>query len=165
MIEDVDGNKFLDWVGGVGVLNIGYTQPEVVEAVKEQADKYFHCMFNIGTHEGYVKLAEKLCSIAPVKGEKKKAFFANSGAEADENAVKIAKAFTGRENIIVFSGAFHGRTLLTMSMTAKKAYAVGMGALPLRDFPGKIPLLLPQPGGDASGGRLQLLCLLHLRCV
>ena len=117
MIEDVDGNKFLDWIGGVGVLNIGYSQLEVVEAVKEQADKFFHGMFNVVTHEGYVALAEKLSEIAPVKGDKKKAFFANSGAEADENAVKVAKAFTKRNNIIVFSGAFHGRTLLTMSMT------------------------------------------------
>ena len=85
MIQDVDGNKFLDWIGGVGVLNIGYSQPEVVEAVKEQAEKYFHGMFNIVTHEGYVALAEKLAQIAPVRGDKKKVFFANSGAEADEN--------------------------------------------------------------------------------
>ena len=74
MIEDVDGNKFLDWIGGVGVLNIGFSQPEVVEAVKEQADKYFHGMFNVVTHEGYVALAEKLSDIAPVKGSRKKAF-------------------------------------------------------------------------------------------
>ena len=87
-------------------------------------------MFNVVTHEGYVALAEKLAQIAPVKGDKKKVFFANSGAEADENAVKIAKAFTKRPNIIVFSGAFHGRTLLTMSMTSKKAYAVDMEPLP-----------------------------------
>ena len=98
MIQDVDGNRFLDWIGGVGVLNIGFSQPEVVEAVKQQADKYFHGMFNVVTHEGYVALAEKLCSLAPVRGEHKKAFFANSGAEADENAVKIAKAYTGRPN-------------------------------------------------------------------
>ena len=129
MIEDVDGNKFLDWIGGVGVLNIGFSQPEVVEAVKEQADKYFHGMFNVVTHEGYVALAEKLGSIAPVKGDKKKVFFANSGAEADENAVKVAKGYTGRSNIIVFSGAFHGRTYYTMTMTSKKAYAAGMGPL------------------------------------
>ena len=122
MVEDVDGNKFLDWVGGVGVLNIGYSQPEIIEGVKEQAERYFHGMFNIVTHEGYVALAEKLAQITPVKGEKKKVFFANSGAEADENAVKVAKAYTGRPNIIVFSGAFHGRTLLTMTMTSKKAY-------------------------------------------
>ena len=74
MIEDVDGNRFLDWVGGVGVLNIGYSQPEVVEAVKNQADQYFHSMMNVTTHEGYISLAEKLCEIAPVKGKEKKAF-------------------------------------------------------------------------------------------
>lgn len=147
MIEDVDGNKFLDWVGGVGVLNIGYSQPEVVEEVKAQADKYFHGMFNIVTHEGYVALAEKLASIAPVKGEKKKAFFANSGAEADENAVKVAKAFTKRNNIIVFSGAFHGRTLLTMSMTSKKAYAVGMGPFPDGIYRAQFPYYYRNPEG------------------
>ncbi len=147
MIEDLDGNKFLDWIGGVGVLNIGYTQPEIVEAVKAQADKYFHGMFNIVTHEGYVALAEKLCQIAPVRGDKKKAYFANSGAEADENAVKIAKAFTKRNNIIVFSGAFHGRTLLTMSMTSKKAYAVGMGPFPDGIYRAKFPYYYRNPEG------------------
>ncbi|MEI3266796.1 MAG: aminotransferase class III-fold pyridoxal phosphate-dependent enzyme [Frisingicoccus sp.] len=75
MIEDVDGNKFLDWIGGVGVLNIGFSHPEVVEAVKAQADKYFHGMFNVVTHEGYVALAEKLARIAPVKGDKEKSLF------------------------------------------------------------------------------------------
>lgn len=147
MIEDVDGNYFLDWIGGVGVLNIGFSHPEVVEAVKEQADKYFHGMFNVVTHEGYVELAEKLAQIAPVKGEQKKVFFANSGAEADENAVKIAKAFTKRPNIIVFSGAFHGRTLLTMSMTSKKAYAVGMGPFPDGIYRAQFPYCYRNPEG------------------
>ena len=147
MIEDVDGNKFLDWIGGVGVLNIGYSQPEIVEAVKAQANKYFHGMFNIVTHEGYVDLAEKLCEIAPVRGEKKKAYFTNSGAEADENAVKLAKAYTKRQNIIVFSGAFHGRTLLTMSMTSKKAYAVGMGPFPDGIFRAQFPYYYRKPEG------------------
>ena len=147
MIEDVDGNKFLDWIGGVGVLNIGHCHPEVVEAVKAQADKYFHGMFNVVTHEGYVELAEKLASIAPVKGEHAKAYFTNSGAEADENAVKIAKAFTKRPNIIVFSGAFHGRTLLTMSMTSKKAYAVGMGPFPDGIFRAQFPYYYRNPAG------------------
>ena len=147
MIEDVDGNYFLDWIGGVGVLNIGFSHPEVVEAVKEQADKYFHGMFNVVTHEGYVELAEKLAQIAPVKGEQKKVFFANSGAEADENAVKIAKAFTKRPNIIVFSGAFHGRTLLTMSMTSKKAYAVGMGPFPDGIYRAQFPYYYRNPDG------------------
>lgn len=147
MIEDVDGNYFLDWIGGVGVLNIGFSHPEVVEAVKEQADKYFHGMFNVVTHEGYVELAEKLAQIAPVKGEQKKVFFANSGAEADENAVKIAKVFTKRPNIIVFSGAFHGRTLLTMSMTSKKAYAVGMGPFPDGIYRAQFPYYYRNPEG------------------
>ena len=147
MIEDVDGNKFLDWIGGVGVLNIGFSQPEVVEAVKAQADKYFHGMFNVVTHEGYVALAEKLCSIAPVKGTEKKAYFANSGAEADENAVKIAKSFTKRPNIIVFSGAFHGRTHYTMAMTSKKAYAKGMGPLANGVYRAQFPYYYRNPEG------------------
>ncbi len=147
IIEDLDGNHFLDWIGGVGVLNIGHCHPEVVAAVKEQADKYFHGMFNVVTHEGYVSLAEKLCEIAPVRGAKKRAYFTNSGAEADENAVKIAKAFTKRPNIIVFSGAFHGRTLLTMSMTSKKAYAVGMGPFPDGVYRAEFPYLYRRPTG------------------
>lgn len=147
MIQDVDGNKFLDWIGGVGVLNIGFSQPEVVEAVKVQAEKYFHGMYNVVTHEGYVALSEKLTQIAPVKGNKKKVFFANSGAEADENAVKIAKAFTKRPNIIVFSGAFHGRTLMTMSMTSKKAYAVGMGPFPDGVYRAQFPYYYRNPEG------------------
>lgn len=147
MIEDVDGNKFLDWIGGVGVLNIGYSQPEVVEVVKEQADKFFHGMFNVVTHEGYVALAEKLTQIAPVRGEEKKAYFANSGAEADENAVKVAKAYTKRPNIIVFSGAFHGRTFLTMTMTSKKAYTTGMGPLANGVFRAQFPYFYRNPEG------------------
>ena len=107
IIQDVDGNKFLDFIGGVGVLNIGHCHPEVVEAVKAQADKYFHGMFNVVTHEGYVALAEKLNTIVPVKGDVKRTYFANSGAEANENAIKLAKAYTKRPNVIVFSGAFH----------------------------------------------------------
>ena len=130
MFEDVDGNIILDWVGGVGVLNIGYSNEKATEAVKAQSEKYFHSMMNITTHEGYIKLAEKLNEIVPVKGETRKTMLVNSGAEADENAVKIAKSYTGRPNIIVFTGAFHGRTTLTMAMTAKKAYAVGMGPFP-----------------------------------
>ena len=147
MIEDLDGNRFLDWIGGVGVLNIGYSHPEIVPAVKEQAEKYFHGMFNIVTHEGYVALAEKLAQIVPVKGESKKVFFANSGAEADENAVKIARAYTGRPHIITFSGAFHGRTLLTMTMTAKKAYTIGTGPLATGVYRAEFPYLYRKPAG------------------
>lgn len=147
MIQDPDGNIFLDWVGGVGVLNVGHTHPALVEAVKNQAEKYFHGMFNIVTHEGYVELAEKLGPRVPVKGNHNKVMFANSGAEADENAVKIAKAYTNRSNIIVMSGAFHGRTLLTMAMTSKKAYAVGQGPLPGGIFRAEFPYLYRKPAG------------------
>ncbi len=147
VIEDLDGNHFLDWIGGVGVLNIGHCHPEVVAAVKAQADQYFHGMFNVVTHEGYVQLAEKLNAIAPVRGEHRRTYFANSGAEADENAVKLAKAYTKRPNIIVFSGAFHGRTLLTMSMTAKKAYAKGMGPFPDGVYRAEFPYFYRRPTG------------------
>lgn len=155
MVEDLDGNIFLDWVGGVGVLNVGYSQPEIIEAVKAQSEKYFHGMFNIVTHEGYVALAEKLNQIVPVKGDKKRTFFANSGAEADENAVKIAKSYTGRPNIIVFSGAFHGRTLMTMTMTSKKAYAVGMGPFPDGVYRAEFPYYYRAPEGMPENKRLE----------
>ena len=147
MIEDVDGNRFLDWIGGVGVLNVGFSHPEIIEEVKKQSEKYFHGMFNIVTHEGYVKLAEKLNDIVPVKGDKKKTYFANSGAEADENAVKVAKAFTKRPDIICFSGAFHGRTNLTMAMTSKKAYAKGLGPFPEGIYRAEYPYLYRKPKG------------------
>ena len=155
MFQDVDGNIFLDWIGGVGVLNIGYSCPECIEAVKEQADKFFHSMFNITTHENYVKLAEEMNRIVPVKGDKKKTMFVCSGSEADENAVKIARNYTGRPNIIVFTGAFHGRTTLTMTMTAKKAYAVGMGPFPDGVYRAEFPNLYRAPGNMSEEEAIQ----------
>lgn len=147
MLEDVDGNRFLDWVGGVGVLNIGYSRPELIEAVKEQSEQYFHAMMNIVTHEGYISLAEKMNEIVPLKAETKKTMFANSGAEAIENAVKIARSYSGRPNIIVFSGAFHGRTLLAAAMTAKKSYAAGIGPFPDGIYRAEFPYLYRGPKG------------------
>ena len=147
MLEDLDGNRFLDWIGGVGVLNIGYSRPEVVAAVQKQAENYFHTIINIVTHENYIALAEKLNQIVPVKGEVKKTYFANSGAEADENAIKIAKAYTKRSNVICFSGAFHGRTNLTMALTAKKAYSINMGPFPAGIYRTGYPYLYRAPKG------------------
>ncbi|MDR1942373.1 MAG: aspartate aminotransferase family protein [Endomicrobium sp.] len=147
VFEDVDGNIFLDWVGGVGVLNAGYSHPEIIAAVKDQCDKFFHAMINIVTHEGYVALAEKMNSIVPLKEEKRKTMFVNSGAEAVENAVKIARSATKRPNIIVFSGAFHGRTLLCGAMTAKKAYYNGLGPLPDGIYRAEFPYLYRRPAG------------------
>ncbi|MDR0886009.1 MAG: aspartate aminotransferase family protein [Clostridiales Family XIII bacterium] len=153
MIEDADGNRFLDWIGGVGVMNIGYSIPELVEAVQAQSEKYFHSMMNITTNPLYIDYIEKLAPRLPVKGEHTQVMLANSGAEADENAIKVAKAATGRPNIIVFTGAFHGRTSLTMTMTAKKAYSHGMGPFPDGVYRAEYPYLYRAPGnleGDAA---------------
>ena len=150
MVEDVDGNVFLDWVGGVGVLNIGYSHPDVLAAVREQAGRYFHAMVNIMTHEGSVALAEKLNAVAPVREKRRQTMFTNSGAETLENAVKVARSSSGRPNIIVFSGAFHGRTLLTAAMTSKKAYYHGMGPLPDGIYRAEFPYLYRAPPGLAA---------------
>ncbi len=155
MFEDLDGNKFLDWVGGVGVLNIGYSHPEVVKAVQEQAEKYFHTIFNVYVHDGYVTLAEKLNELMPCKGDKLKTYFANSGAECDENAIKIAKAYTKRSGVICFTGAFHGRTNLTMALTAKKTYAQGMGPFPAGIYRAPYPYLYRAPKGYTEAEAIQ----------
>ena len=155
MVEDLDGNKFLDWIGGVGVLNIGYSNPEVIEAVKAQSEKYFHTIFNVIAHEGYVELAEKFNETIPCRGTKKKTYFANSGAEADENAIKVAKAYTKRPNVICFSGAFHGRTNLTMALTAKKAYSNGMGPFPAGIYRAEFPYLYRAPKGYTESEAIQ----------
>jgi 4-aminobutyrate aminotransferase / (S)-3-amino-2-methylpropionate transaminase / 5-aminovalerate transaminase len=127
VIEDVDGNILFDFAGGIGVLNIGYSHPEVVETVKKQAENFFHSSINVVLYESYIKLAKKLCEITP--GDfKKKTMLVNSGAEAVENAIKIARKYTKKSDIICFEGAFHGRTLLTMSLTSKvKPYSFGFG--------------------------------------
>lgn len=155
MFEDLDGNQILDWIGGVGVLNIGYSNPEVIAAVKEQAEKYFHTIFNVYVHDGYVTLAERLNEKIPCRGEVKKTYFANSGAECDENAIKIAKAYTNRNAVICFTGAFHGRTNLTMALTAKKAYAVGMGPFPSGIYRAPYPYLYRAPKGYTEEEAIQ----------
>jgi 4-aminobutyrate aminotransferase/(S)-3-amino-2-methylpropionate transaminase len=118
LLTDVDGNQFIDLTGGWGCLAVGHTHKKVVAAVKDQAEKYLHTDFTAVPYESLVELAEKLVKLAPGKTPKAAAFF-NSGAEAIENAVKIARAHTKRSAIIVFENAFHGRTLLTMTMTHK----------------------------------------------
>jgi 4-aminobutyrate aminotransferase/(S)-3-amino-2-methylpropionate transaminase len=155
MIEDVDGNVFLDWVGGVGVMNIGYSNPELIEAVKAQSEKYFHTMMNITTGSMYLNYAEAIGNVAPVKGDAKQVMLANSGAEADENAVKIAKSVTGRPNIVVFTGAFHGRTTLTMTMTSKKAYAIGMGPFPDGVYRAEFPYVYRAPGNMSEAAAIE----------
>lgn len=117
-VEDVDGNQFLDFAGGIGCLNIGHSQAAVVEAIQKQAEQFVHTCFMVTPYDGYVRLAELLNDLTPGSFPKK-TFFLNSGAEAIENAVKIARAYTKRQAIIAFEDGFHGRTLLAMSLTSK----------------------------------------------
>jgi len=118
MIKDIDGNCFLDFTSGISVMNIGHSHPSIIKAVKNQAEKYFHTTFHVVMYEPYIKLAEKLSKLAP-GSSKKKVMFLNSGAEAVENAIKIARAYTKKPGIIVFDNAFHGRTLFTLALTSK----------------------------------------------
>jgi 4-aminobutyrate aminotransferase len=126
-IWDVEGREYLDFCGGIGVQNVGHNHPRVVAAIKEQADKFIHTCFHVVMYEPYVRLAERLNELVPIPGPKKTVFF-NSGAEATENAVKIARAFTKRQAVVSFERAFHGRTLLALTMTGKvKPYSEGFG--------------------------------------
>src|SRR5205823_9317807 len=126
-LTDVDGNTFLDFAGGVGCLNVGHAHPRVVEAVQEQAARFLHTDFTIVPYEIYITLAERLLAVSPFTGPAKAAFF-NAGTEAVENAVKFARAFTRRPAVIAFEGAFHGRTLLSLTLTSKsRPYKAGLG--------------------------------------
>jgi 4-aminobutyrate aminotransferase/(S)-3-amino-2-methylpropionate transaminase len=113
---DTSGRRYIDFVGGIGVMNVGHNHPRVMAAVREQLDRVTHTAFQVALYESYLRLAERLCAVAPGSGPKKAIFF-STGAEAIENAVKIARAATGREAIISFTGGFHGRTLLALSLT------------------------------------------------
>ena len=117
-VWDADGKRYLDWSVGIAVMNIGHSHPKVLSAVKEQIDKFQHLCFAVGMNESYIQVAEKLNSIAPGKSPKK-TFLVNSGAEAVENAIKIARVYTGRQGIVSFTHAFHGRTHMALSLTAK----------------------------------------------
>ncbi|GGJ29973.1 4-aminobutyrate--2-oxoglutarate transaminase [Deinococcus roseus] len=118
---DVDGKEYLDFVGGIGVQNVGHSHPRVVQAVQAQLERYSHTCFQVAMYEPYIKLAERLNALAPGDFQKK-TIFLTTGAEAVENAVKIARSYTGRPAIISLTSSFHGRTLLGMSLTGKAAY-------------------------------------------
>ena len=127
LIFDVDGRELIDFAGGIAVMNVGHGHPKVVRAIQDQAAKFTHTCFHVVMYEPYLELAERLCELAPGRFAKM-AMFANSGAEAVENAVKIARYATKRPGIIAFEQAFHGRTLLGMSLTSKvKPYKLGFG--------------------------------------
>jgi 4-aminobutyrate aminotransferase / (S)-3-amino-2-methylpropionate transaminase / 5-aminovalerate transaminase len=153
LLTDVDGNTFIDFGGGIGVLNVGHSNTRVVEAVKEQADRFLHTCFYVTEYEPYIELAEKLNALVPGDGEKR-SFFVNSGAEAVENAVKIARSYTGRPAVIAFENAFHGRTMLGMSLTSKvNPYKKNFGPFvpEIYRVPAPYPYRCPV-GKNCSGG-------------
>ena len=141
IVEDVDGNRLIDFATGIAVLNVGHAAPEVVRAAQRQLELDTHTCFHVTANEPYIELAERLNALTP-GGHAKKTMFANSGAEAVENAVKIARRHTGREAVVVFDHAFHGRTLLAMSLTAKvMPYKQGMGPFAPEVY--RLPLAYP----------------------
>lgn len=127
IITDVEGNEYIDFAGGIAVMNVGHSHPKVVKAIQDQAEKFTHTCFMVSPYDSAVKLGKKVCEAVPGDSPKA-AMFANSGAEAVENAVKIARYYTQKQGIIAFDGAFHGRTLMTMTLTSKvKPYKFGLG--------------------------------------
>jgi 4-aminobutyrate aminotransferase/(S)-3-amino-2-methylpropionate transaminase len=144
VIEDVDGNRYLDFAGGIGCLNIGHRSPRVLSAIREQLEKHLHLCFAVTPYEGYVAVAEKLNALTPGKFPKK-TILVNSGAEAIENSIKIARAYTKRPAVICFEDAFHGRTLLTMSLTSK-THPYKAGFEPFASDIYRIPFAYPYRG-------------------
>ncbi|MDP9161003.1 MAG: 4-aminobutyrate--2-oxoglutarate transaminase [Acidobacteriota bacterium] len=130
VLEDVDGNRYIDFAGGIGCLNVGHRQEPVVSAIREQLDSFLHTCVQVTPYENYIHLAERMNQVTPGKYPKK-TLFVNSGAEAVENAVKIARAHTGRSGIIAFEDAFHGRTMMTLALTSKThPYKAGFAPFP-----------------------------------
>lgn len=147
LIQDVDGNTFIDFVGAIGVMNVGHCHPKVTQALHEQVDKFVHTGFNVMMYESYIELAERLASLAPGNHEKK-VLMQNSGAEAVENAVKIARKYTKRQGIISFSRGYHGRTLMTMTMTSKvKPYKFEFGPFAPEVYRAPYPYMYRRPEG------------------
>jgi 4-aminobutyrate aminotransferase/(S)-3-amino-2-methylpropionate transaminase len=157
-VTDVDGRSFIDFAGGIGCQNTGHRFAPVVVAIKAQADDYLHQCFMVGVYEPYVEVCRRLAELSPCRGEEQKSILVNSGAEAVENAVKIARSATGRPAVVVFDNAFHGRTLLTMTMTAKvKPYKAGFGPFAPEVY--RAPVPNPYRGvstDDAIAGLKQL---------
>lgn len=161
-ILDVDGNTFLDFVGGVGVMNVGHNHPKIIEAVHEQADRFLHTDFTVVAYELYISLAERLGALVPIAGEKRGAFF-NAGAEAVENAVKLARLHTGRHAVIAFDGAFHGRTLLALTMTSRThPYKTGLGPFAPEVYRAPFPNAYRGPDSKAALASLERMFQTHV---
>ncbi|WP_437132150.1 4-aminobutyrate--2-oxoglutarate transaminase [Bacillus atrophaeus] len=147
VLYDLDGRRFVDFAGAIGTLNVGHSHSKVVEAVKRQTEELIHPGFNVMMYPSYIELAEKLCGLAPGEHDKK-AIFLNSGAEAVENAVKIARKYTKRQGVVTFTRGFHGRTNMTMSMTSKvKPYKFGFGPFAPEVYQAPFPYYYQKPEG------------------
>ncbi len=162
-LTDVDGNVFLDFAGGIGCINAGHSDPVVIAAVHAQSEKFLHTCFMVSPYEGYVELAERLNELSPGEFEKR-TFFVNTGAEAVENAVKIARSYTGRPGVICFDEGYHGRTYMAMALTAKvKPYKAGFGPFP--DHVYRVPFANPYRCADATGHSLRQIEALFVSSV
>jgi 4-aminobutyrate aminotransferase/(S)-3-amino-2-methylpropionate transaminase len=154
-ITDVDGNTFVDFVGGVGVVNVGHNHPRVVAAITEQAERFLHTDYTVVPYEGYIELAERLGAQAPISGATRGAFF-NSGAEAEENAVTLSRLYTKRQGVVVFEGAFHGRTWMALTMTSKtRPYKKGLGPFAPEVYRAPYPNLYRELGAEAALAALE----------
>jgi 4-aminobutyrate aminotransferase / (S)-3-amino-2-methylpropionate transaminase / 5-aminovalerate transaminase len=161
-ITDVDGNTFIDFTGGVGCVNTGHSHPRVVEAATEQLSRFAHTDFTVVPYEPYVELAERLLERAPFTGPAKAAFF-NAGTEAVENAVKFARLYTRRPAVIAFEGAFHGRTLLSMTLTSRPhPYKAGMGPLAPEVYRAPFPSAYRGPDVETALAELRAMFTTHV---
>lgn len=158
IIIDEEGNELIDFAGGIGVVNAGHCPDPVVKAIKDQADKYLHTSFNVVTYEPYIKLCEELCEILP-HGEKTKAMLVSTGAEAVENAIKIARQATKREAVLCFTDAYHGRTMMAMTLTSKVDYKLECGPFAPEVY--RIPF--PNFYHNAEGKTMEEFVRLHLK--
>lgn len=145
-VWDVEGKRYVDFAGGIAVVNTGHCHPDIIRAVRDQLDRFTHTCFQVLPYDSYIELAERLNALAPLSGPVKSVFF-STGAEATENAVKIARAATGRTGVIAFSGGFHGRTIMASAMTGKVIpYKKGLGPA----LPDVWHVPFPIEGGDIS---------------
>jgi 4-aminobutyrate aminotransferase/(S)-3-amino-2-methylpropionate transaminase len=161
-ITDVDGNTFVDFVGGVGVANVGHNHPRVLEAIADQAERFLHTDYTVIPYEGYVELAERLGGLVPIGGETRAAFF-NAGAEAVENAVKLSRLYTKRQGVIAFEGAFHGRTWMALTMTSKThPYKKGLGPFAPEVYRAPYPNAYRGPDAETALAALKGLFTTHV---
>ena len=158
VITDADGNRLIDFAGGIGTLNVGHRHPRVLAAIQDQLDHYLHLAFPVSTYEPYVALAERLNAITPGRYEKR-TLFVNSGAEGVENAIKAARFFTGRQAVVCYEHAFHGRTNLTMGLTAKvMPYKKGFGPFAPEIYRIPFPYCYRCPAGQRGNGAAGQCC-------